>query len=470
MSEVTTTNGHAPDGADELTKARTGPITREIGVSGISVNAGLVQADEFDVRLRGVRKVKAFREMQDNDPVIGAILYALQMLVRQVGWHTEQADGTDEGDPEAERWAEFLDQCLHDMSYTWPQTLTSILTFLPYGWSYHEIVYKRRGGDVEDSTRRSKYEDGLWGWRKFALRTQESCAGWQFDDAGGIQAMLQAQPNGATVPIPIDKSLLFRTSQARNDPEGRSVLRNAYVPWFRKKRIEEIEAIGIERDLAGLPIVRAPAEFLDPGASADKVMSVQAMKDIVANIRRNTQEGVVFPVAYDEQGNKLWDIELLTSGGRRQFDTDAIVARYAQQIAMTVLADFILLGHEKVGSYALGASKVELFTVALGAWIDEIASVMNEYAVPRLMKLNGVPRQLWPTLAHDEIAEVDLEALASFVESQVKVGVITPDEPLEQRMREVAQLPQADPDTADPGTEPLPDNVVPLEVDPVTEA
>jgi hypothetical protein len=36
------------------------------------------------------------------------------------------------------------------------------------------------------------------------------------------------------------------------------MLRTAYRPWFMKKRLEEFESIGIERDLAGLPIMWLP--------------------------------------------------------------------------------------------------------------------------------------------------------------------------------------------------------------------
>jgi hypothetical protein len=61
--------------------------------------------------------------------------------------------------------------------------------------------------------------------------------------------------------IPIEKMLLFRTTVQRNNPEGRSMLRTAYRPWRNKKRIEEIEGVGIERDLAGLPMARIPGKF-----------------------------------------------------------------------------------------------------------------------------------------------------------------------------------------------------------------
>ncbi len=64
------------------------------------------------------------------------------------------------------------------------------------------------------------------------------------------------------------------------------------------------------------------------------------------------------PSMYDDQGHKVFDLVLLSSGGSRQFDTDKIIQRYDQRIAMSILSDFILLGSDRVGSYALGTSKM----------------------------------------------------------------------------------------------------------------
>ena len=53
----------------------------------------------------------------------------------------------------------------------------------------------------------------------------------------------------------------------------------------------------------------------------------------------------------------LFDFQLMSSGGARQFDTNAIIQRYEQRILMSVLADFILVGHQAQGSYALHTDK-----------------------------------------------------------------------------------------------------------------
>ena len=117
----------------------------EIGVSGLRVSGGRV-IDEFNRNLSGDKAVKVYREMADNDPIAGALLFAIEMLVREVAWRAEPAGVDGRSTPEAEGWATFLEECIGDMSSTWSQTVSSIVTFLPYGWSFLEVVYKRRDG------------------------------------------------------------------------------------------------------------------------------------------------------------------------------------------------------------------------------------------------------------------------------------------------------------------------------------
>lgn len=56
-----------------------------------------------------------------------------------------------------------------------------------------------------------------------------------------------------------------------------------------------------------------------------------------------------------------WKLELLSSGGDRQFDTNKTIDRYDTRIAMTVMADFVLLGHQQTGSFALSDNKTHIF-------------------------------------------------------------------------------------------------------------
>jgi hypothetical protein len=424
------------------------PDLTEIGSTGLRRAGGTV-SEEFLNNLRGIRGVRVYRDMADNDPVVGSILFAMEKVITRLEWRVDPfVDPGEEGDPkdpDAET-ADFVESCLNDMSDSWDVTLSSILSMLTYGWAYHEIVYKKRvGPEQDDPTKRSKYTDGKIGWRKWPTRSQDTLVWWVFSDDGGIRALEQHDPaTGGRHTIPIEKALLFRTHSQKNNPEGRSLLRNAYRPWWFKRRIEEIEAIGIERDLAGLPIAYVPPEYLSSTATDEQRAVLAAIEQIVQNVKRNEQEGLVFPTQYDDNGHKLFDLVLLSAGGARQFDTDKIVSRYDQRIAMSVLSDFILLGHERVGSFALGTAKMDLWSMAVDAIAKSIAEVINQHAIPRLLRLNGMDSSRPPRLTYGEVSHVDLGEISDFVSKMSSAGVIASDPNLEDYMRNIAGLPPAE--------------------------
>lgn len=411
----------------------------ELGISGLNRQSGHVY-EEFLRELQGPRWRRTIREMSEQDAVIHAILFAIKMLIRQAEWKFE---GTDDSEPAMEM-ADWYTGCLHDMSFSWADTLSEIVSFLPWGWAYLELVYKLRDGDVADPTRRSNFSDSKLGWRKWAIRSQDTLDEWEFDDDGGIKGLWQcAPPIYAKTFIPIEKSLLFRTEARKGNPEGVSIIRGAYVSWYYKKNISRVEAIGVERDLAGLPYAQVPPELLSPSATADQQAVLAAVKNIVTGVKNDEQAGVIFPLAYDESGKELYKFSLLSTGGTRTFDTDKIINRYDQRMALSVLAQFILLGSEKVGSFALSESQSDLFSTALGAWLDSIADVVNTHAVPRLHKLNAFDPALMPRLKATRPAKVDLQALGDFISKLSGSGMpLFPDENLESHIRSQVKWPE----------------------------
>ena len=413
----------------------------ELGASGLKRTAGYVD-EEFLPQLRGRKAIGVYREMSDNDPIVGALLFALDRLLRQVDWRVEPASDSS-ADKQA---AEFIEQCMEDMSHTWDDLISEILTMLTYGWSWHEIVYKRRVGPWEkDPTKRSKFTDGKIGWRKIPIRSQDTLQRWIFDETGGVQGMVQmAPPFYKNVVLPINKSLLFRPTLHKGNPEGRSILRNAYRPWYMKKRLEEIEAIGVERDLAGMPVGKVPADYLTAKPGTEQAKMVDAFRKMVKSVRRDEQEGIVLPAAFDQDTKQpLFDFQLLSSGGSRQFDTSGIIQRYEQRILMTVLADFILVGHQSTGSYALHTDKTGMFRTAINSFAQAIADVFNRHAIPRLFALNAWKPDQLPRLKPNDVDPPDLTQLGAFMGQMAQAGVVWfPDVELEKFVRKAARLPE----------------------------
>jgi hypothetical protein len=161
-------------------------------------------------------------------------------------------------------------------------------------------------------------------------------------------------------------------------------------------------------------------------------------------VRRDENEGLVLPTQYDPDTKQpLFDFELMSSGGTRQFDTNGIINRYEQRILMSVLADFILVGHEDTGSYSLHTDKTGIFRAALNAITKTIADTLNRYAVPRLFAVNGWKLDELPRFEPTNVDPPALDQLAAFISSTAGAGMQWfPDPELEKYIREIARLPE----------------------------
>lgn len=411
----------------------------ELGWTGLKRTTGYVD-EEFLPQLRGRKAIGVFKEMSENDSIVGALLYSIQMLLREVEWRVEAAGD----DPNSVLAAQFLESCMEDMSHTWDDLIVEILSCLVYGWSWHEIVYKKRDGE------NSKYDDQLFGWRKIPIRAQETLLRWAFDEKGGIKAMVQlSPPYYKTVVIPVEKSLLFRTSLAKGNPEGKSLLRTSYRSWYFKKRAEEIEGIGMERDLAGMPVGKLPASYFDAPAGSKEEKMLKAFQKMVRSVRRDEQEGLLVPQEFDQDTKQpLFDFQLMASAGSRQFDTNAIIQRYEQRILMSVMADFIMVGHQdNGGSYALHTDKTGLFRASINSIAMSIADVFNRHAVPRLFELNGIKVPELPQIIPNDVDPPDLTQLSQFMSQMATIGMQWfPDPEMEKFLRSAARLPEMSPE------------------------
>ena len=405
----------------------------ELGSTGLNQWSGIL-SDEFLRELRGPNGVKVYREMAKNDAMVGASLFAYETLAKGVTFTVQSASP---GDAQADEVAEFVSGALfEDMNLSWRDLLGEILSFLTYGWAAFERVYKRRNGaQALQGQPTSRFNDNRLGWRKWAIRGQDTLVRWIIDDAGGIGGFIQrAAPRFEEVELPIDRLLLFRTKIERGSPEGVSILRSAYPTFYQKRRIQVVRGIGIERDLAGLPVLTPPAgvdiwNTNDPTATSKRTEG----EKVVRNIKRDQHEGILKPNG--------WILELLSSGGGRQFDITDVIAQLNSEIAMSMMTDFLLVGHEKVGSRSVASDKRSVFSHAAGSFLDSICDVINRFAIPDLVRLNGWAQELAPTLQHGPVAEIELSELVTFVKETAAAGLIFPDEELERHLRERAHLP-----------------------------
>lgn len=414
------------------------------GISGLTRFGAISRVyEEFLKELQGPQGMKNYREMLDNDPIVGSIMFAAQHLCRKVSFKFKPANDSQE----ARKVADFVGSAIFDdMESSWPDTLSEILTMLPFGWALMEFQMKRRTGMGEmnlslpefgagsqnpegqgqppASFVPSRFNDGKIGYQTWSLRSQETLFMWEFDENSKAVVMQQmAPPDYKIRRIPLAKAFLFRTQMSKNNPEGRSILRNAWTSYYFKKNIQVFEGIGIERDLAGYPSIKilppdASKGMYSPDVWNDKdpkmVVMLAALQKMVRSVRRDEQEGMVLP---------WWaEFSLLSTQSRRSFDTNAIIGRYSQNISQSMMADFIMLGHEAVGSKALAATKISLFTSALSSFLDLVAAIIDRRATPVLLQMNGIPLELCPIMEHGDVESINIQELGEFIAKLAGTG------------------------------------------------
>lgn len=422
-----------------------------LGISGENTINGQIRSDEFLPELRGKKAIRKYREMRDNDSTIGAVMYATEQVLRDVDLKVCPCDDSEE----AKREADFVESVLCDMDHTLDDHIAEALSCLSYGFAWFEVVYKRRVGPTQSNDKkRSKYTDGRMGVRKIAMRAPWTVSRFDVDNkTGDIQGVYQDGGYAGTTKhyIPSRKSLYYRTTSLNGDPSGRSILRNAYTSYEYLNNLQAIEAIAVERELAGIPVARIPSEYLSPDATSSQVQFKSNLEQILRDVKFNEQGYIITPsdTYPDKDGSptniRLVDVELMSSSGSRNIDIDPIVRRYQHDIARSVLSEFLMLGSQG-GSYALSKSKTDLFLRALESYIQQIVDVLNKQLVERLWELNGLDYSLMPTIEAGDVAPHDLREIAGFLRNLNGADINVSNHPeVIQNLMDIADL-NYDPD------------------------
>ena len=418
-----------------------------LGVAGDNTHNGQIRADEFLPELRGKKAIRKYREMRDNDSTIGAVMYATEQVLRDVELKVVAANDS----AEAIREKEFVESVLDDMDHTLDDHIAEALSSLSYGFAWFEVVYKRRAGpQFRDYKKYSKYSDGRIGIRKLASRAPWTVSKFDVDQKSGDVLGLYQEGSqfGKSHYIPATKSLYYKTTAINGDPSGRSILRNAYTSYEYLNNLQSIEAIAVERELAGIPVARIPSEYLSSDATASQSAIRSDLQDILRDVKFNEQGYIILPsdTYPDKDGSptsvRLMDIELMASSGTRNIQIDPIINRYQHDIARSVLSEFLLLGaHSSGGSYALSKSKTDLFLRALESYISAITDVLNKQLVERLWQLNGLSYDTMPYIKAGDVAPHDLREIAAFLRNLNGADINVSDHPeVIQDLMDIAEL------------------------------
>lgn len=408
------------------------PPTREIGyaqipimsTSGTSSAQWWMYEDETTPELRWPQSVFVYDQMRRQDSQVVSVLRAVTLPVRRTPWRIDPAGARDEvvqlvaedlGLPIVGR--ELVPLPRTRDRFSWTDHLREALLMLVFGHSYFEQLYRI----VNDQAR----------LRKLAVRMPKTIEEITVARDGGLVSITQYAVGGGSTetPIPVNRLVAYIHEGESGNWLGTSLLRPAYKNWLLKDRLLRVQAQTIERNGMGIPVyTAAPSE-----KNTDNGLK------LATSLRSGESAGAALPA----------EAQLRLMGVEGQLpDAEPAIRYHDEQIGRAVLAHFLNLGTQ-TGSWALGSTFADFFTLSLQTLAQQIADVATQHIVEDLVDLNFGEGEPAPKIVHDEIGSRQA-ATAEAIRALIDAGVITPDEVLERAVRQQFGLPPKDPNAAPP--------------------
>lgn len=451
-------------------------IARGIGVAGdtgLTSELGTAVASpwtawtrrEYNQDLFGLKGLQVYDKMRKSDGTVRGTLRLAKTPVLAAQWGMKPASDSQRD----KNIRDFVWNNLNTwMSMSLPQFITESLLMLDFGYYMFEKVFAHGEDVTMDPKARGKIV-----WKKFAPRHPMDVKEWYFDLNGGpLSVDMWAPPvqmTGAgtpgvnsTVPnnfeggviqayqrwinIPIDKLLVFTFDKEAGNIEGISILRSAYKHWYYKDNLYKIDAIQKERHGIGVPVIQLPVGY----SQDDKILADQLGR----NLRTNERAHVVLPPA--------WILEFAELRGN-PVDCLTSIKHHDDMIPQGILGRF--MNSEKTSI----EEQHTLFLKATRFTADIVLDIMNKYAIPQLVQLNW-GRAIYPQLYAKRIGEQEDWRTQSFtLRNLVGAGIIVPDQPMEDQLRDEMGLPPAELATARIVRSPAQENVQKIEPSPTQE-
>lgn len=398
-----------------------------VGFTGLRVSNGQV-TEELKRELQFPNSIITYKQMAYDSVIAAALNYYEHMMLKARFTLKDHHLASEE----QKGYSKFLEECMNDMEHSWQDFIQELTSMNTYGFSVHEIVLRKRL-----LSKGSKYNDGKIGIHKLPIRSQDSISKWEYDDDQKLvgvtqtvartgkrgQVLMSAKGNDIT--IPREKFLLFRLGKKKDSPLGESPLRGCYYPWKYKVAVEDLENLGLSRDLSGVPMMWIPPQYMADDATPDMKAQYENFQNIVRNIHNNQQAGLVLPLIYDENSkNPMFKFELLKNDGGKAYDTKSIKEYYCNAILTALSADLLLMGQSSTGSYALGNIKGTMSAIAIESKLKEICNVINQHLIPLLARLNGWDLTRLPTLVAEDLEATSLEETSKYLQRIGAVGFL----------------------------------------------
>ena len=398
----------------------------EIGSSGLEAWYGFVyQAYNADLYWPGVFEL--YNRLRRSDPEVTITRQIFGTVASGIRIEPDLPDNPSDDD---KRFQEFYAQVIGDVEGgidRWRDTFVAYTPFM--GWAWWEAVPAVRQRDwipPDDDPWRSKYDDGLIGFRRFAFRDHSSFDSWKLDETNGrLSGMYQLDAPNPRILLPLANSVHVAFGDVEN-PEGLTPLEAIWRLERIKFGLEIVQGIGFEHAAGHLSVTKSEAGSL---TDSDKSNIKAAARAILT-----AQEGNYAAWPFGFTGSVI-DVPFSAApsilAAIQHYSMLKLALYNMQWVAMSTIS--------ATGSYAALKDSTALWLMAFNQMMASGVQQLDEQIGTRLLKWNAakfpnITRR--PALKISKAEKlIDLQELGTFMSLIKDTMPLGDDDYLEFRKR-----------------------------------
>lgn len=402
--------------------------SKPAGTDGVSAPGGFLITNERNQKLVGSTKWKTYDSTIANTSIVAAAVLIRGWLLGQAKW---SAIANDKGRDKGQWGVDIVTEGLLEatMSKPWRNVVRrqGMKTFR--GFALHEGVIRKRA-------------DGRIVYKALEHRPQWSVYRWdKADEQSDWVGIEQQSAVGNMYYVPRDRLFYSVEDTTTDAPDGVGMLRYVVELADTLMRYRQLEGIGFDGDLRGMPIGRAPIAKLRAEAQAkvgDDPVKIRAyvtakvefLTRILGNYIKMPNQSLMLDsvpyIATDEKGTISsvyeWGFDLVKATAGSMPELREAVGGLSRDIARVLGVEFLLMGDSE-GARSVHEDKTDMFEIGVNATLSDIVDDANRDLVQRLIALNGGDPEVDSPRLQARIDRRSIESASAMLSAIAKAGM-----------------------------------------------
>lgn len=397
--------------------------TTSIGTSGTDIS-GHRFFEEYLLALTQTDGPDIWDAMRRSDDQVIMLLRVVKNPIMSARWFITSPDE----DKESVKISDFISHALfcdmgtEDYPKSFEKFKREALTCVEFAYSLFEITNKVVLNHPEFGS--------YIGIKGLDWRSPKTIEEWYVSKSGELEQVRQTDSSERAQDVFIPgKFLLHIAPEMEGDNyEGISMLRPIYGNWLRKDVMRKLQMIGIERAATGIPIGVIPQGQLN-------TPSQTALEDSLSRFVAHERQYMTIPEGYKVDSLKI------------QHDAEKVQSAIEAEnvgMAKSFLANFMELGLNGTGSYALGTDLSDIFLAGIEVYANAIKTPINSKLIPQLVRQNFGRQEKYPELQIEGINDKAGKEFAEIMQILTDKDLIQITDRLKEVIHKRYKLPDFD--------------------------